>query len=56
MKNFTAIQNTATIKGMGYSFKAENLEKAIKLAPKLLSGEIIEVYEIDNLGNRLNEN
>ena len=56
MKNFTAIQNTKLVKGMGYSFKAKNLQDAIQKAPKLLSGEIVEVYEIDDLGNRLNEN
>ena len=44
MKNFTAIQNTKLVKGMGYSFKAKNLQDAIQKAPKLLSGEIVEVY------------
>lgn len=53
MKNFTAVQNTESIKGMQYSFKAENLEDAIQKAPKLLSGEIVEVYETDDLGERI---
>lgn len=54
MKNFTVVQNTESIKGMHYSFKAENMEEAIKKAPSLVSGEIIEVFETDDLGNRVN--
>jgi len=53
MKYFTAVQNTEYIKGMGYSFMAKDLDHAIEIAPELLSGEIIEVYETDDLGERL---
>lgn len=53
MKNFTAIQNTEVVKGMGYSFKAKSLDHAKEVASSLLSGDIIEVYETDDLGNRI---
>lgn len=49
MKDFTAAQKI----GSNYSFKARDLQHAIERAPKLLSGKIVEVYEVNDLGERL---
>lgn len=54
MKDFTAIQNTEYLQGVGYSFKANNLDEAIEKAKSLMTGEITDVYEVDDLGNRVN--
>lgn len=52
MKNYTAIQNTPSITGMRYSFKAKSLNEAEEKAKALLSGEIVEVFEVDDLGKK----
>lgn len=49
MKDFTAIQEI----GSKYSFKARDLQHAIERAPKLLNYKVIEVYEINDLGERI---
>lgn len=50
MKTFEVIYNTEAIRNCRYAFGAESLEKAREKAPKLISGEIIDVYGVDDLG------
>lgn len=51
MKNYEVIYNTPTMKAAHYAFNAETMEEATAKAPKLVTGEILKVVEVDDLGN-----
>lgn len=45
MKNYTAIYDTDTMTNVGYSFKAENLEKALEFCKMKFSVHVKKIIE-----------
>lgn len=54
-KDFTVVYNTPTITNCQYSFTAHSLELAIAKASELISGDLIKVGEVNDLGEFIDE-
>lgn len=53
MKFYEVVYNTEKLRKVRYAFGAENMEAAQAKAGRLVSGEILGVFETDDCGNRI---